>query len=55
MLEFGTYLGDPTNETDVLVTNAVKQSIESGNVVDAAINYRSQKAERSVGKALKES
>ena len=51
----GTYLGDPTNETDVLVTNAVKQSIESGvNVVDTAINYRSQKAERSVGKALKE-
>ncbi|MCE2614765.1 MAG: aldo/keto reductase [Nitrosopumilus sp. (ex Thoosa mismalolli)] len=50
----GTYLGDPTNETDVLVTNAVKQSIESGiNVVDTAINYRSQKAERSVGKALK--
>ena len=51
----GTYLGDPTNEVDALVTNAVKQSIESGiNVVDTAINYRSQKAERSVGKALKE-
>ena len=51
----GTYLGDSTNETDVLVTNAVKQSIECGvNVVDTAINYRSQKAERSVGKALKE-
>lgn len=51
----GTYLGDPTNTVDALVTNAVKQSIESGvNVVDTAINYRSQKAERSVGKALKE-
>ncbi len=51
----GTYLGDPTKETDVLVTSAVKKSIESGvNVVDTAINYRSQKAERSVGKALRE-
>jgi diketogulonate reductase-like aldo/keto reductase len=37
------------------VTAAVKQSILSGvNVVDTAINYRSQKAERSVGKAISE-
>ena len=51
----GTYLGDPDSKTDELVTNAVKQSITSGiNVVDTAINYRSQKAERSVGKALQE-
>ncbi len=51
----GTYLGDADAKTDELVTNAVKQTIESGvNVVDTAINYRSQKAERSVGKAISE-
>jgi len=51
----GTYLGDADARTDQLVTNAVKQSILSGiNVVDTAINYRAQKAERSVGKALLE-
>ncbi len=51
----GTYLGDPDNKTDELVTDAVKQSINSGiNVIDTAINYRSQKAERSVGKAISE-
>jgi aryl-alcohol dehydrogenase-like predicted oxidoreductase len=51
----GTYLGDPDARTDELVTNAVKQSILSGvNVIDTAINYRSQKAERSVGKAISE-
>ena len=51
----GTYLGDADSKTDALVTNAVKQSILSGiNVIDTAINYRSQKAERSVGKAITE-
>jgi aryl-alcohol dehydrogenase-like predicted oxidoreductase len=51
----GTYLGEPDTKTDQLVTDAVKQSIVSGvNVIDTAINYRSQKAERSVGKAISE-
>jgi len=51
----GTYLGDPDSGTDELVKNAVKQSILSGiNVIDTAINYRGQKAERSVGKAISE-
>lgn len=51
----GTYLGDADARTDELVTNAIKQSIMSGiNVVDTAINYRAQKAERSVGKAVSE-
>jgi aryl-alcohol dehydrogenase-like predicted oxidoreductase len=51
----GTYLGDADAKTDELVKNAVKQSIQSGiNVLDTAINYRSQKAERSVGKAIAE-
>ena len=49
----GTYLGNPDIETDYLVQNAVKKSILSGvNVIDSAINYRAQKAERSVGNAI---
>ena len=51
----GTYLGDPDEKTDELVKNAVKQSLLSGvNVIDTAINYRSQKAERAIGKAISE-
>jgi aryl-alcohol dehydrogenase-like predicted oxidoreductase len=51
----GTYLGDPDTRTDELVKNAIKQSVLSGvNVIDTAINYRAQKAERAVGKAVSE-
>jgi aryl-alcohol dehydrogenase-like predicted oxidoreductase len=51
----GTYLGDPDDKTDDAVKNAVKQSILSGvNVIDTAINYRAQKAERSIGRAIEE-
>ena len=51
----GTYLGNPDQKTDEEVKNAVKQSVTSGiNVIDTAINYRAQKAERSVGKAISE-
>jgi len=49
----GTYLGNPDTETDYNVQNAVKKSILGGiNVIDSAINYRAQKAERSVGNAI---
>ena len=49
----GTYLGNPDAQTDTLVEEALKKSILSGiNVIDTAINYRAQKAERSVGKAI---
>lgn len=49
----GTYLGNPDEQTDQLVIEAVKRSILAGiNVIDTAINYRAQKAERSVGKAI---
>lgn len=52
-LGIGTYLGNPDSNTDELVINAVKKSILAGiNVIDTAINYRSQKAERCVGKAI---
>jgi len=49
----GTYLGNPDTETDYIVQSAVKKSILGGiNVIDSAINYRAQKAERSVGNAI---
>ena len=49
----GTYLGEANDATDTLVKNAVKSSVLSGvNVIDTAINYRAQKAERSVGRAI---
>lgn len=51
----GTYLGNPDSQTDLAVTDAIKKSILGGiNVIDTAINYRAQKAERSVGKAISE-
>ncbi len=51
----GTYLGNPDENTDKLVVQAIKKSILAGiNVIDTAINYRAQKAERSVGKAITE-
>jgi aryl-alcohol dehydrogenase-like predicted oxidoreductase len=50
----GTYLGLPDDQTDFDVYNAAKELLLSGglNVVDTAINYRCQKAERAVGAAL---
>ena len=51
----GTYLGNADNATDILVKDAIKKSVLLGvNVIDTAINYRSQKAERSVRKAVSE-
>jgi len=48
-------LGEPDSETDHLVKKAIKMSIIAGiNVIDTAINYRLQKAERSVGQAISE-
>jgi aryl-alcohol dehydrogenase-like predicted oxidoreductase len=53
-LGIGTYLGDVDAETDRLVEEAIQRSVSSGaiNVIDTAINYRLQRAERSVGRAL---
>ncbi len=54
-LGLGTYLGRPDAATDHAVEQAVAISLSSGrvNVLDTAINYRLQRAERSVGRALK--
>lgn len=53
-LGVGTYLGKANPETDHEVEEAIVASLRSGavNVLDTAINYRSQRAERSVGRAL---
>jgi aryl-alcohol dehydrogenase-like predicted oxidoreductase len=53
-LGMGTYLGNPDADTNARVTEAAVTSIESGavNVLDTAINYRYQLAERSLGEAI---
>ena len=50
----GTYLGQPTEEDDRAIENAVYHSVKSGavNVIDTAINYRAMKSEKSIGRAL---
>ncbi|MCI4326979.1 MAG: aldo/keto reductase [Thermoplasmata archaeon] len=50
----GTYIGRPDGPTDLAVEQAVSLCLASGrvNVLDTAINYRHQRAERSVGRAL---
>lgn len=50
----GTYLGNADAETDDRYHDAVLQFVESGgNVIDTASNYRFQRSERSIGRALK--
>jgi len=50
----GTYIGAPDGPTDLAVTEAATICLSSGrvNVLDTAINYRYQRAERSLGKAI---
>ena len=49
----GTYLGQPDERTDAAYATAIVAAVESGiNVADAAINYRFQRSERSIGAAL---
>ena len=50
----GTYLGNWDTETDDKYENSVIRYVESGgNVIDTASNYRFQRSERNIGKALK--
>src|SRR5256712_11411764 len=54
-LGIGTYLGQPDEKTDENYTAAVVAAVENGiNVMDAAINYRFQRSERSIGAALQQ-
>src|SRR5437660_225618 len=49
----GTYLGDADDETDARYAAAVIRAAELGaNVIDTAANYRFQRSERAIGKAL---
>lgn len=49
----GTYLGDADDETDARYTAAIVRAVELGtNVIDTAANYRFQRSERAIGKAL---
>lgn len=49
----GTYLGDPTAAADEAYEDAIVEALESGvNVLDTAINYRNQRSERVVGRAI---
>lgn len=49
----GTYLGAPTDEVDDRYHEALVTALESGiNVVDTASNYRCQRSERVVGRAM---
>lgn len=50
----GTYLGNWDSETDDKYENSVIKYVESGgNVIDTASNYRFQRSERNIGKALR--
>jgi aryl-alcohol dehydrogenase-like predicted oxidoreductase len=52
-LGIGTYLGEPDAATDRAYREAVIAAVHGGvNVLDTAINYRFQRSERSIGRAL---
>ena len=54
-LGIGTYLGNPDEKTDRGYTAAIVEAAKNGiNVMDAAINYRFQRSERSIGAAVTE-
>jgi len=51
----GTYLGNHDGSTDSLYLAAIKEAVAAGcNVLDSAINYRCQRSERVIGRALAE-
>lgn len=51
----GTYLGEATPEADEAYAKALREAFRLGcNLIDTAINYRCQRSERTIGRALKE-
>jgi aryl-alcohol dehydrogenase-like predicted oxidoreductase len=51
----GTYLGESDDATDRLYHRALVEAVLAGaNVIDTAINYRCQRSERTIGRALAE-
>ena len=54
-LTLGTYLGESDDATDQLYVQAIGRALASGvNTIDCAINYRCQRSERNVGRALRD-
>jgi aryl-alcohol dehydrogenase-like predicted oxidoreductase len=52
-LGLGTYLGECDDADDARYTTLVRTALERGiNLLDTAINYRCQRSERAVGRAL---
>jgi len=52
----GTYLGECTEADDAAYENTVAAAIGDGvNLIDTAINYRCQRSERAVGRAIQRS
>ena len=50
----GTYLGNADEATDARYVKSVSLAVELGaNVIDTAANYRFQRSERAIGKALR--
>src|SRR5689334_1915042 len=55
-LGLGTYLGECDDEEDARYTVAAAAAMERGvNLLDTAINYRCQRSERALGKAIQKS
>jgi aryl-alcohol dehydrogenase-like predicted oxidoreductase len=51
----GTYLGEESERADALYREAICAAVAGGcNLIDSAINYRSQLSERAVGAALRQ-
>ncbi|MEE9518830.1 MAG: aldo/keto reductase [bacterium] len=49
----GTYLGPATDECDAAYYEAIRRALLMGcNVIDTAVNYRHQRSERTIGRAL---
>jgi len=49
----GTYLGEPDEETDREYEAAITAAVRGGiNLIDTAVNYRFQRAERTIGKLI---
>lgn len=52
-LGIGTYLGESTDDIDDAYVASISHAVERGiNVIDSAINYRSQRSECAVGAAI---
>lgn len=51
----GTYLGDSTDAVDEEYHDGIVRAVDHGiNTIDTAINYRHQRSERSIGRAIRD-